>query len=202
MSSENFCRGGIIHRPGPNAQYRVRGNKASNMRILYSSGGAARKIALFLLFLFSLSRPLGAQESHGAHPLLDQKLEEINRFVRDHTGYRTLTLPKVVFLTPDQMQALRYGSEWRSKGYPETIALAKKGVIFLSTDFQIGRDDYILAHELTHYQQFESGKQWLCSDAMEPEAYRVQNLWVEATGQGHQADLLGPLALSDCGLNP
>jgi Domain of unknown function (DUF6647) len=151
------------------------------------------------LVLLSLSAPVWALESKAA---LEQKLEDVNRFVREHTEYKTLTLPKVVYLAPDQMQALRYGREWRSKGYPEALALAAKGVIFLSTNFRIGRDDYILAHELTHYQQFESGRQWLCSAAMEPEAYRVQNLWVKATGRGHKADLLGPLALSDCGLNP
>jgi hypothetical protein len=149
-----------------------------------------------------LSGPVRAHDSEREHSRYQQKLQEINRFVREHTGYKTLTLPRVVYLTPDQMQALRYGRGWRNKGYPEVLALADTGTIYLSTKFRIGRDDYVLAHELTHYQQFKSGKQWPCSAAMEPEAYRVQNLWVEATGRGHKADLLGPLALSDCGLNP
>jgi Domain of unknown function (DUF6647) len=164
--------------------------------------GAVRKVVLAVLLVFGLVQSLAAPAESVTPARLHQKLEEVNRFVRDHTGYKALSLPKVVFLTPDRMQAMRYGSNWRSKGYPETFALAKKGVIFLSTNFQIGRDDYILAHELTHYQQFQSGKQWQCSAAMEPEAYRVQNLWVQATGRGQKADLLAPLALSDCGQNP
>jgi hypothetical protein len=172
------------------------------MSTRYSAGGAVRETALAFLFLCSVSWPAVAQEVPVAHSLLLHRMEEINRFVRDHTGYKTLTLPEVVFLTPDQMETLRYGNGWRGKGYPEVVALAKKGVIFLPTDFQLGRDDYILAHELTLYQEFESGKHWLCNAAMEPEAYRVQNLWVEATGRGQKADLLGPLAFSDCGLNP
>ena len=168
----------------------------------FSSGRAVSKIALAFFFLFLLSPSLEAQTDQVAPLPIHQKLEEINRFVRDHTGYKSQTLPKVVFLSPHQIQALRYGSAWRDKNYPDTIALSIKGVIFLSTDFQIGHDDYILAHELTHYQQFESGKQWLCNPAMEPEAYRVQNLWVQATGQGHESDLPFAVALSDCGLNP
>jgi hypothetical protein len=174
----------------------------SNMHIRHSASSDLGKVALTLLVLFSLSSALWAQEVQVAHSLLIHKMEEINRFVRDHTGYKTLTLPTVVFLTSDQMKTLRYGRGWRGKGYPEVIALAKKGMIFLPTNFQIGRDDYILAHELTLYQEFESGKQWECNAAMEPEAYRVQNMWVETTGRGQKADLLGPLALSDCGLNP
>jgi hypothetical protein len=146
--------------------------------------------------------PVRARDNPVPHSLLVQKMKEINQFVREHTGYKALTLPKIVFLTPDQLETLRYGAGWRDKGYPEVVALAKKGVIYLPNNFRLGRDDYILAHELTLYQEFESGKHWLCTAAMEPEAYRVQNLWVKATGGGQPADMLGPLAYSDCGLNP
>jgi hypothetical protein len=167
-----------------------------------AQGRTVVHLAVLFLFLFPTLWPVKAQEGRAPHAQLMQRMEEINRFVRERTGYKAMTLPKVIILAPDQMESMRYGAGWRGKGYPEVVALAKKGVIFLPSNFQIGRDDYILAHELTLYQEFESGKHWECNAAMEPEAYRVQNMWVEATGRGQKADLLGPLALSDCGLNP
>lgn len=77
-------------------------------------------------------------------------------------------------------------------------ALESEGVIFLNNNFRLGRDDYMLAHELTHFQQFESGENWpRCR--MEAQAYKVQAAFVIQTGTGKKGDPLTVMLASDCG---
>ena len=119
----------------------------------------------------------------------DARVAELSEFVRLVTGYTVTAKPKIVFRTQEQLDRTYFGANYTPSLKGQIGALAISGVIFLSEDFELGRDDYILAHELTHFMQFESGKDGGgCAARLEPEAYRVQDIFVAATGRGKRSD--------------
>ena len=113
------------------------------------------------------------------------------------------TRPKIVYRTQEQLDRMALGDNYKPALAGWIGALESGGVIFLSDDFQIGRDNYILAHELTHFLQFENAKYHdvlrggaempydpgtTCAGLVEPEAYHVQDVYVAATGIGKRSD--------------
>jgi hypothetical protein len=95
------------------------------------------------------------------------------------------TAPRFVFLSPE---AIRHSFSGASMGYSDetsTVQAAQtRGTIYLPVSFTLGRDDYILVHELVHHLQDESGKVFPCLPAREYEAYAIQTSFVQQTGSG------------------
>jgi hypothetical protein len=93
--------------------------------------------------------------------------------------------PVLVFLSP---QAIRHNFSRTSMGYSEqssTVRAAQvSGTIYLPDTFTLGRDDYILLHDLVHYLQDQNGKSFECLALREREAYRLQTEFVRETGIG------------------
>jgi hypothetical protein len=93
--------------------------------------------------------------------------------------------PRFVFLSPE---AIRHGFSRSSLGYSDETSSVRAaqtgGTIYLPDNFTLGRDDYILLHELVHHLQDESGKRFECLAAREREAYALQSRFVQETGLG------------------
>lgn len=136
---------------------------------------------------------------------IESRLPDLNAFVRVATGYKATHLPKVVIKDRVGLYQLVYGSRYKDQDkacdvpkMPCIKAAAMNGVIFIGDDFKHGRDDYILVHELTHFQQHESTKAFPCIWAREPEAYQTADKFVELTGRGEKSDGLTVAILSSC----
>lgn len=115
------------------------------------------------------------------------RVEELVAWIAKHSSY-----PPTLQRTPE----FRFLSLWeisriRSKpatlGYrtpAETQAAQSAGTIYLPDNFALGRDDYVLVHELVHHLQDEAGKKFRCIAEREHEAYTLQIKFTEETGLG------------------
>lgn len=128
---------------------------------------------------------------------IDKRAAEIGEFVRLVTGYKVTARPKIVFRSQETLDRIYFGDDYKPSLSGFTAALAIGGVIMLNDRFELGRDDYILAHEITHFMQHESGVDDKgCAGNLEPEAYRVQDIFVAATGRGVRSDPFTVLAIA------
>jgi hypothetical protein len=93
--------------------------------------------------------------------------------------------PTFVFLSPDQIRHAFSGSAMGYRSDTSSVRAAQtNGTIYLPDTFTLGRDDYILVHELVHVLQDESGKQFECLATREREAYGLQTKFVQEHGVG------------------
>jgi hypothetical protein len=133
---------------------------------------------------------------------LQQRVAELVRWIAAHSEYPAAlnTPPKFVFLAPD---AIRHAFSNSAMGYSrdtsDVRAAQIKGTIYLPNTFALGRDDYMLLHELVHYLQDQSGKQFECPALREREAYELQTKFVEQTGAGETPNDMFMLMLR-CGI--
>jgi hypothetical protein len=123
---------------------------------------------------------------------IEARLPDLNAYVRAVTGYTVPGLPKLVIKTPKEINQIYFaenydGQETRCDEWC-VLAVFFDGVMFIGSDFEPVRDDFILVHELTHWQQFASGVQMRCIGEFEAEAYKVHDTFVDATGQGIKSD--------------
>jgi hypothetical protein len=153
---------------------------------------AARLIGLALAALVMVP----SAQARPGRIALDARIAELSDFVRMVTGYEVKTAPRIVFHAQEQLDRMYFGDNYRPSLKGWIGALAAGGTIMLSDDFMLGRDDHILVHELTHFMQFESGKAGDgCAGRLEPEAYRVQDIFVAATGRGKRSDPLTVMSI-------
>jgi hypothetical protein len=93
--------------------------------------------------------------------------------------------PAFAFLSPDQIRHAFSGSAMGYRSETSSVRAAlTNGTIYLPDTFMLGRDDYILVHELVHFLQDESGKQFDCLATREREAYVLQTKFVQEHGVG------------------
>jgi hypothetical protein len=93
--------------------------------------------------------------------------------------------PTFVFLSPDRIRHAFSGSAMGYRSETSSVRAAQtNGTIYLPETFTLGRDDYMLVHELVHHLQDESGKQFECLAAREREAYVLQMKFVQQHGTG------------------
>ena len=117
-----------------------------------------------------------------------QRVDELVRWIAAHSGYAVelKAVPRFVFLSPEAIRHAFSGSS--SMGYADQTssvqAAQTRGAIYLPENFALGRDDYILVHELVHHLQDENGKRFACLAAREREAYVIQMQFVQETGIG------------------
>jgi len=133
-----------------------------------------------------------------AESVLYWKLQELNGWVRDHSEYKSLELPKVVFRSYEELGRMYYGDQYRPDLPLKIEAITDGGVIFLEAHWKPVRDDYVLLHELVHFQQFESGKDFQCVGQKELEAYTLQDQWVVEHGRGKRPDKFTVFVISQC----
>ncbi len=131
---------------------------------------------------------------------IEARMPDLNAFVRLVTDYKSTEFPKVVIKTPEELNKIFYREHYDGQDKRCDIgcvkALAYDGAIFMGTDFMPGRDDFILVHELVHFQQFAAGKGDQCPGSLEPEAYAVQDKFVTATGRGMKSDPMTVMLLA------
>jgi hypothetical protein len=116
-----------------------------------------------------------------------QRVEKLVRWIAAHSEYpATLKqAPNFVFLPPEVIRHSFAGSSLGYSSQSSSVQAAQvRGAIYLPDTFALGRDDYILVHELVHHLQEESGKRFACMEAREREAYLLQTEFVEETGLG------------------
>lgn len=148
-----------------------------------------RRVAALLALAFALAAVAAPAVARPDADRLAQRVAELSEFVRLATGYAVTAPPKIVFKSQEQLDRTFFGANYTPALAGHVGALTIGGAIMLSEDFEIGRDDYILVHELTHFMQHESGKDdGGCASRREPEAYRVQDIFVAATGRGKRSD--------------
>jgi hypothetical protein len=114
------------------------------------------------------------------------RVDELVRWIAQRSDYPAAlkTAPKFVFLAPD---AIKHGFAGSLMGYAEKQdikAAQSRDMIILPSTFTLGRDDYMLLHELVHYLQYESGKTFACQEEREREAYVLQTAFVIEAGKG------------------
>lgn len=115
---------------------------------------------------------------------LDQRVTELIEFVTLVTDYKVTTRPKILFRDTPLLGKIA--------GFPAgsgVRGVAIGNVIFLPADFELGRDDDLLLHELVHFAQFENGKDGNgCAGRLEPEAYRIQDAFNASRGDPRRSD--------------
>jgi hypothetical protein len=122
-----------------------------------------------------------------SHEAMQQRVEELVRWISANSDYPpTLERsPQFVFLAPE---TIRHGFSNSSLGYSVDTSSVRaaqiKGTIYLPNTFALGRDDYMLLHELVHHLQDESGRKFECLAMREREAYALQMAFVQETGVG------------------
>lgn len=120
---------------------------------------------------------------------LTARLHDLNAWVRLHTSYKATHLPKIVFRTREDMARTYFGENYRPSLADFISAMAVHGIVFLPPDIKTdGSDDWLLLHELVHFQQFEAGRGNECAGEREREAYALQDLFVTSTGRGKKSD--------------
>jgi hypothetical protein len=142
------------------------------------------RVAVFVVALVFPAASTGAAPSS---EVLLQRIGELVRWISARSDYPPVlaTVPRLVFLPPD---TIRHGFGRSSMGYNEDTrgvrAAQADGAIYLPDTFTLGRDDFMLLHELVHHLQDESGRKFECLAEREREAYRLQTRFVEETQTG------------------
>jgi hypothetical protein len=118
-----------------------------------------------------------------------RRVDELVRWIGANSGYpaRLPRTPNFVFLSPEAIKHAFSGSSLGYSSETSSVRAAQaRGTIYLPDDFVLGRDDYILVHELVHQLQDESGKSFECLATREREAYALQSRFVDETGTGEK----------------
>lgn len=156
-----------------------------------AAGGAIAMRLRCMWLIWTVLLPLAAAPARGAEPsaaFLD-RVDELVRWISAHTGYPPALRrePGFVFLAP---RTIRHSFSGASLGYNSETSSVRaaqvRGTIYLPDTFTLGRDDYILLHELVHYLQDESGSTFECLATREREAYSLQTKFVDETGVGEK----------------
>ena len=132
-----------------------------------------------------------------------KKSIELLEWIAKNSVYKNITLPSVMFVDPEVMHYLYAFPE---KPDPDNdiwgAYLYETNILMLTNEFQLGRDDFILLHELVHHMQASHGAKWDCMGQAEFEAYGMQKMWVEEGNEGLIPDALTVLMMSICGEGP
>ena len=143
---------------------------------------------LVVVFLCALSFTAGASPVAPERPEgFERRMDELVRWIAANSDYRASVgnLPVIVFLPPEQIRHAFSGSGMGYRSETSSVRAAlTNGTIYLPDTFTLGRDDYILVHELVHHFQEESGKRFACLAEREREAYLLQTKFVHEHGTG------------------
>lgn len=118
---------------------------------------------------------------------LTQHLRKANEYVLAHTRYRTHRLPKVVWLSPTEMAkaAAEDDELCHDTSGGVTDAREADGVMYLTKgEFELGRDDQVIVHELVHFQQDTNPNESQKLGDLEKEAYDLEARYVKDMHKG------------------
>ena len=115
-----------------------------------------------------------------------KRVDELVRWISEHSAYPAALAraPVFVFLAPAQVRHSFAGSLMGYTEKNDVKAAQLRETIFLPDNFVLGRDDYILLHELVHFLQYEFGQKFARLEEREREAYVLQTAFVRETGVG------------------
>jgi hypothetical protein len=131
---------------------------------------------------------------------IDERVKELLLWVGAETGYQTNDLRiTVVFAEPKLINIVAYGLDY--VGQRDVEALSLGTAVLLPDWFELGRNDDLLVHELTHVLQYTNGARFNCLGEQELEAYETAATFTERTGIGGKPDPWFKLILR-CGPNP
>jgi hypothetical protein len=142
-----------------------------------------------------------ARPNTNDHPTAEQvekRIWELLPWVLKTTGYKADIYFRYVveFASPQTLARMYYGPNYKDQTDIEAVSLGN--TVWLADHFQLGRDDYVLVHELVHLLQFENAAEFPCMARQEYEAYHVQAKWVSEFKSGQMPDLLYMIMLSTC----
>ena len=118
---------------------------------------------------------------------IDDRATELLAWVAQQTGYSAERV-KVTVLFVEQRSINLIAYSVRKDDDPTPEAITAGATIFLPTWFELGKNDDILAHELTHVLQYENDAKFRCRAEQEKQAYEVQSAFVDKTGIGKKPD--------------
>lgn len=94
--------------------------------------------------------------------------------------------PKVHYVMPPRLAALRYGAPAGSNEEPQIMGAydGHSKTIFLRADWdsRSSLDVSVLVHELVHYMQDRASADFECAGAREAQAYAAQQRWLALYG--------------------
>jgi hypothetical protein len=131
---------------------------------------------------------------------LDRRVHELLLWVAEETGYEAGGIEvTVAFAEPRVINIVGHGVDY--SGHSDIEAVAIGSAILLPDWFQLGRDEDLLVHELTHVLQYANDAQFACQAEQEREAYEVQAAFTDETGIGIRPARWFVLLLH-CGTDP
>lgn len=143
-----------------------------------------RRVALVLILTMVL--PVAAQACPDAMPLVlpAGTTAKLVRWIEAHSPYANndLSPPEILICRAGEVIAYESRSVIVSRQLRAAYDVANDR-IFLVAPWSVDdpRDLSSLVHELVHHFQFDARK-WRCPQATEPEAYRLQQLWLAEHG--------------------
>jgi hypothetical protein len=133
----------------------------------------------------ALSLSLGI--STGSADALDDRAKELLPWVAQKTGYAVEHVKVTVLLVePRTINLIAYSISKDDDPKPDAISAG--ATVFLPTRFELGKNDDILVHELTHVLQYANDAKFRCRAEQEKQAYETQAAFVEETGIGKKPD--------------
>lgn len=127
------------------------------------------------LLLYSLSA--------ASADIIDDKAKQLLPWVAQKTGYSADHVRvTVLFAEPKVINAIAFGPKYTDQ--TKINSVSSGATIFLPAWFELGKNDDILVHELTHVLQFENDAHFRCRAEQERQAYEVQSAFVDETGIG------------------
>jgi hypothetical protein len=142
------------------------------------------KAAFIIAILLAGSAPVRADAPSAA---FQKRVDELVRWIAANSDY-PVALKKAPNFVFQSAAVIRQRFSGAALGYSadtsSIMAAQSGGAIYLLDTFELGRDDYILLHELVHHLQDENGKTFKCIAEREREAYLLQSRFVAETGTG------------------
>jgi hypothetical protein len=168
---------------------------------LCSLSGRAKAFVAFAIIAWSMTTctmsPAFAAKSGAPSPAFMARFEKLTQWVVAHTSYKAAEPPRVLFLDQATINYIYYGQA-KIRGDGVLAAYNDGGLMFLPTTFTLGRDDYLLVHEIVHHLQAHSDADFKCRAEREKEAYETQIKFVDETGVGEKPSGLFMLMLNRC----
>lgn len=114
--------------------------------------GACRLAMAVLAALFAIVAPSRADE-------LDRRVRDLLAWVAEETGYDAGGIEVTVeFAEPRVLNIVGYGTSYIGQSDIEAVSIGR--AILLPDWFELGRNDDVLVHELTHVLQFTNDAQF------------------------------------------
>lgn len=135
---------------------------------------------------------------------MDQLMLGLLMWLGAHSNYKIPDyLPAVEYRSSQELYRMFYGD---IPGGLDVLALFDKdvgphGTTYVNNGFDINNKTHHsnLLHELTHFLQNENKVKYPCTAAREPEAYKLQRLWLKEQNLPDPFDDFAILDISRCG---